>query len=160
MQQQAGRARDWTGSDGRSVSSPALPGIRLVIPWSQSGFVGCVSHVPTGLCAVPADASLLLTSSTASPQGPLTRMVVTTSVLFANVCDRLMSRVVAFMARVRLEYHTPIWGGEGCGTPPGPTEDLSPPGPALPSPLLPPPAPRPGQGPGPAHLTVALPGLL
>lgn len=35
-------------------------------------------------------------------------MVVTTSVLLASVCDRLMSRVVAFMASVRLEYHTPI----------------------------------------------------
>lgn len=42
--------------------------------------------------------------------GPLTRIVVTTRVLLARVCDRLMSRVVAFMARVRLEYHTPIWG--------------------------------------------------
>lgn len=76
---------------------------------------------------------------------------MTTSVLFASVCDRLMSRVVAFMARVRLEYHTPIWGGEGCGSLPDPAEDLSPPGPALPSPLLPPPAPP--------HLVRAL-GLL
>lgn len=33
---------------------------------------------------------------------------MTTSVLLASVCDKLMSRVVEFMARVRLEYHTPI----------------------------------------------------
>lgn len=45
-----------------------------------------------------------------APFGSLTRIVVTTSVLLARVCDRLMSRVVAFMARVLLEYHTPIWG--------------------------------------------------
>lgn len=49
-----------------------------------------------------------------APFGPLTRIVVTTRVLLARVCDRLMSRVVAFMARVRLEYHTPIWGQTGC----------------------------------------------
>jgi hypothetical protein len=48
--------------------------------------------------------------SPTAPLRTLTRMVVTTSVLLASVCDRLISRVVAFMARVRLEYHTPIWG--------------------------------------------------
>lgn len=49
-----------------------------------------------------------------SPFGPLTRIVVTTRVLLARVCERLMSRVVAFIARVRLEYHTPIWEQTGC----------------------------------------------
>lgn len=54
-----------------------------------------------------------LSVALASPLVPLTRMVVTTRVLLASVCDRLMSRVVAFMANVLLEYHTPIWGAEG-----------------------------------------------
>lgn len=87
------------------------------------------------------------------PQGPLTRMVVTTSVLLARVCDRLMSRVVAFMARVRLEYHTPIWGREGAIST----------GPGLKMPQPSGPAPTPSRlcsFPGLAHLTVALPRLL
>lgn len=67
-------------------------------------------------------------------------MVVTTSVLLASVCDRLMSRVVAFMARVRLEYHTPIWGGEGYGTLTGGVPPLPP--------SFPPPPHPPSQGSG------------
>lgn len=44
-----------------SVSSPALARIRMVTPWFQVGFAGCMSHVSNGLCAVLAEASLLLT---------------------------------------------------------------------------------------------------
>ena len=36
------------------------------------------------------------------------KMFVTTSILFASACNRLMSRVVVFMARVWLEYYTPM----------------------------------------------------
>ena len=57
---------------------------------------------------------------------------MTTSVLLASVCDRLMSRVVAFMARVRLEYHTPICGREGAVSP-GPAQGCLSPAPHRPT---------------------------
>lgn len=39
-----------------SVPSLALAGIRMVTPWSQLRVVRYMSHVPTGQCAVPAEA--------------------------------------------------------------------------------------------------------
>lgn len=45
------------------------------------------------------------------PPAPLTRMVVMMRVLLAKLSEALMAKVVAFMASVRLEYHTPTWGG-------------------------------------------------
>lgn len=44
-----------------SVPTAAPAAIRLVTSRPQSGVVGCLGHVPTGPCAVPAQASLLLT---------------------------------------------------------------------------------------------------
>lgn len=38
----------------------------------------------------------------------LTKMVVTIRVLLTRLSEMLMSNVVAFIARVLLEYHTPI----------------------------------------------------
>lgn len=129
--------------------------VGTVTPGSQSVH----GHVPrdTAPCPVPAEGlgweGVQVRLRTGSPAHwpTLTRIVVTTRVLLARVCDRLMSRVVAFMARVRLEYHTPICGQRGCHqhkayscfrTPRGPT----------PAGLW--------HQPGPAHLSVALAGLL